>query len=73
MMNKVPLLTAVMLVTLTGTGLASREWRPVLESPHVIEPHDVHLRYYEEIRPLLTSPPASREVLCRRGASEEER
>jgi hypothetical protein len=72
-MTKVPFLTAIMLVTLTGTGLASREWRPVSEPTAVIEPHDMHLRYYEEIRPLLASSTASREKLCRGEASGGER
>jgi len=63
-MIKVPLVTVIMLVVLTGTGLASRQWRPVPEIPAVIEQHDVHLQYYESIRPLLVRSTASRETLC---------
>ena len=63
-MMKVPLLTVIMLVVLTGTGLASRQWPPEPDIPAVIEPHDAHLQYYESIRPLLVRSMAGREMLC---------
>lgn len=62
---KRPLLLIITLSAfLMGTGFASREWTASSAPPDESERYDMHLKYYEEIRPLLVAGVRKPGSLC---------
>jgi hypothetical protein len=54
----------VLLASLMVMGSVSREWRPAGGQHGEVSPHDVHLKYYEAIRPSLVASAGPVSALC---------
>jgi hypothetical protein len=57
-------LALVLFASLMAMGLVSREWRPAGVQQGEIPPYDVHLKYYEEIRPSLVAAASPASAMC---------
>jgi hypothetical protein len=57
-------LAIVALASLMAMGFASREWRPARVQHGGIHTYDIHLKYYEEIRPSLVADGGPVSALC---------
>lgn len=55
---------AVCLALLMAMGFASREWRSNPLQRGEVSAYDVHLKYYEEIRPSLVAGSSPATALC---------
>ncbi|MGQ0525786.1 MAG: hypothetical protein ACT4P8_19245 [Betaproteobacteria bacterium] len=64
-MGKYRVLAFAVAVLLMGTGLASREWWASPDQHTAPGVHDVHLKVYEEVRPVLLGAIASDRLLCK--------
>lgn len=69
-MNRNRVFSLVMLMCLTGMGLASRDWQHHSVATDLARPYEQHLRMYEEIRPALLSAEAGAHLLCKAGREE---
>ncbi|MGQ0749502.1 MAG: hypothetical protein ACT4PS_03115 [Betaproteobacteria bacterium] len=69
-MNKSRVFTLVMVLSLTGMGLASRDWRHHSGGMDLVQPYETHLRMYREIRPVLLGASAGERLLCKAGGEE---
>jgi hypothetical protein len=58
------MLALLLLALLMAMGFASREWRPNRVQHGEVKAYDVHLKYYEEIRPSLVAGSRPVTALC---------
>lgn len=63
-MKKNLVLIAAILTSLMGMGLASRDGRLHAEQRGAPGPYDAHLKYYEQIRPVLLGALLANGLLC---------
>jgi hypothetical protein len=68
--NKNRVFLLVMLMCLTGMGLASRDWQQHPVATDRARPYEQHLRMYEEIRPALLGADPGARLLCKAGGEE---
>jgi hypothetical protein len=68
--NRNRVLSLVMLMCLTGMGLASRDWQHPSVAADLARPYEQHLRMYEEIRPAVLGADASARLVCKAGGGE---
>lgn len=61
------MLIAAILISLMGMGLATRDGRLHTGQQGAPDPYDAHLRYYEEIRPVLLGALVANGSLCNGG------
>lgn len=69
-MNKTRVFMMVMLISLTGMGLAARDWRDRPTGVGFAQPYEAHLRMYQEIRPVLLGASQGERLLCKAGGKE---
>lgn len=63
-MKKSLLIIVVSFALLMAMGFASREWRPSRIQHGESHAYDMHLKYYEEIRPSLIAGSSGASALC---------
>lgn len=69
-MKKVMKIVACALLCTAAMGLASRDWRPPALADEELTVYDVHLKYYEQIRPALVGTDSTLTALCGGGRAE---
>jgi hypothetical protein len=55
---------SIVVIALMAMGFASREWRPARVQHGGIHAYEIHLKYYEEIRPSLVAGGGPVSALC---------
>jgi hypothetical protein len=68
--NKNRVFMLVVLISLTGMGLAARDWRDRPAGTDFAQPYEAHLRMYQEIRPVLLGASPGERPLCKAGGKE---
>jgi hypothetical protein len=62
--RKTAALSIVVIALLMAMGFASRDWRSTGVQRDGIDAYDIHLKYYEEIRPSLVAGGVPVSALC---------